>query len=222
MLRWGLRQGYVDHDPTVGMQKPASARVGERVLSNAEISSLWHGLPHALPNSVTRQRILKLCLVTGQRVGEIAGMRRTELNLDARTWSLPGSRTKNKNAHEVPLASLAVEIIREAITDAGESPFVFPLNNAPASPNRLARAVARADFGIARWSPHDLRRTALTKMAEAGTPPIVLGYVANHRTTTKAGITLAVYSKYSYEVEKREALNRWADKLLAIVAELQP
>jgi integrase len=217
MLRWGVRGGYLDHDPTIGMQKPASAKTGERVLSDEEIATLWNGLLRSLPRSPTRQRILRLCLVTGQRVGEIAGMRRTELNLEARTWSLPGSRTKNKHPHLVPLSDLAARIIREAIADAGESPFVFPVGDTTASPNRLARAVARGDFGIADWSPHDLRRTALTKMAEMGIPPIVLGYVANHRTTTKAGVTLAIYSKYSYENEKRQALEAWADRLLEIV-----
>jgi integrase len=219
MMRWGVRQGYLDHDATIGMQKPASAQVGERVLADDEIRTLWNRLPVALPRSVTRQRILRLCLVTGQRVGEIAGMRRSELNLETRVWSLPGSRTKNKSAHIVPLADLAVEIIREAIADAGESPFVFPVGDSYTSPNRLARAISRADFGIPRWSAHDLRRSTLTKLAEQGVPPIVLGYVANHRTTTKAGITLAVYSKYSYEVEKREALEKWADRLLAIVGQ---
>ena len=217
MLRWGVRGGYLDHDPTIGMRKPASAKTGERVLSDEEIATLWNRLPQALPKSVTRQRILRLCLITGQRVGEIAGMRRTELNLEARTWSLPGSRTKNKHPHLVPLSDLAVGVIREAIADAGESPFLFPVGDTTASPNHLAHAAARGDFGIADWSPHDLRRTALTKMAEMGIPPIVLGYVANHRTTTKAGVTLAIYSKYSYENEKRQALEAWADRLLEIV-----
>jgi integrase len=219
MLRWGVRGGYLDHDPTIGMQKPASAKIGERTLSTEEIHTLWHRLPHALPRSVARQRIIMLCLATAQRVGEIAGMRRSELDLEARTFFLPGSRTKNGSAHAVPLADLAVEIIREAIADAGESPFVFPVGESYASPNRLARAISRADFGIPRWSPHDLRRTALTKMAEMGTPPIVLGYVANHRTTTKAGITLQVYSRHDFAVEKREALERWAARLLAIVGQ---
>ena len=54
-------------------------------------------------------------------------------------------------------------------------------------------------------------------MAQLGVAPIVLGHVANHLTTTKAGITLAVYSKYNYAQEKRTALDLWADRLGAIV-----
>jgi integrase len=73
-------------------------------------------------------------------------------------------------------------------------------------------------FGIDRWTAHDLRRTALTKMAELGVAPIVLGHVANHRTTTKAGMTLSVYVHHQYEKEKREALELWASRLQGIIA----
>jgi hypothetical protein len=58
----------------------------------------------------------------------------------------------------------------------------------------------------------------LTKLAELGVAPIVLGYVANHRTTTKAGITLGVYVQYEYEREKREALELWAGRLQGIIS----
>jgi hypothetical protein len=55
-------------------------------------------------------------------------------------------------------------------------------------------------------------------MARLGIAPIVLGHVANHRTTTRAGVTLAVYSHYEYGEEKRTALELWANRLEAIIA----
>jgi len=54
-------------------------------------------------------------------------------------------------------------------------------------------------------------------MARLGVAPIVLGHVANHRTTTRAGVTLAVYSQYTYDKEKRAALLRWERRLMQIV-----
>jgi len=69
-----------------------------------------------------------------------------------------------------------------------------------------------------RWTAHDLRRTALTKMAELGVAPIVIGHVANHRTTTKAGITLGIYIQHEYEQEKRAALDLWANRLQGIIS----
>ena len=55
-------------------------------------------------------------------------------------------------------------------------------------------------------------------MAKLGVAPIVLGHIANHRTTTKAGITLGVYVQHAYEKEKREALELWANRLQGLIS----
>jgi integrase len=210
MMRWAVARGDLDHNPLDGMRKPATSKPRERALSDDEIRTLWHSLPTALAKSPICQAIIKLCLVTVQRVGEIAGMHRDELDLSHRLWSLPGSRTKNAHPHLVPLSDLAIEIISE-----GKGELVFGI-----APRAVAKAIERATdrFGIAQFTAHDLRRTALTRMAALGIPPIVLGHIANHRTTTKAGMTLGVYVQYPYEREKREALDLWADRLRGIIS----
>jgi integrase len=228
LVRWAVENEHLDANPLDGMAKPAEATSSNRVLSDAEIRTLWNGLPAALARSDSSQRIIKLCLVTAQRVGEVAGLVPAELDLGAREWRIPGSRTKNGHAHVVPLSDLAIEIIAEAAEAAGKGAPIFPCGDGSLAPAAVARTILRANevseerplgrFGIAPWSAHDLRRTALTGMARLGVPPIVLGHVANHRTTTRAGVTLAVYSQYSYAKEKREALEQWAEHLQAIVA----
>jgi integrase len=210
-----------------GLDRPSTDTPRERVLTDDEIRALWTGLPEALPKSKNCQRIIRLCLVTGQRVGEVAGMTRAELDLAGRSWSLPGSRTKNGHGHLVPLSDLALSIVNEAMADAGNSPFVFPCGAGSLAPTAVARTVVRAHeasqkrplgrFGIAHWTAHDLRRTALTGMARLGVSPTVLGFVANHRTMTRGGITMGVYVHYSFEAEKRQALDLWADRLQAII-----
>jgi integrase len=229
VVRWAVQNEYLDANPLDGMRKPAEATSSNRVLSDGEIRTLWIGLPKALPRSIQCQRIIKLCLVTAQRVGEVAGMTRREIDLIAREWRLPGSRTKNGHPHVVPLSDFAVQVIKQAMAAAGsKSEPLFPCGDGSLSPVVVARAILRANeiskerplgrFGIARWSAHDLRRTALTGMARLGTAPIVLGHVANHRTTTRAGVTLSVYSQYTYDKEKREALDLWANRLSALTA----
>jgi integrase len=232
MVRWAVQNEYLDANPLDGMAKPAEAISSNRVLSDEETRTLWNGLPKSLSRSVQCQRIVRLCLVTAQRVGEVAGMRCAELDLKAREWRLPGARTKNGHAHVVPLSELAIRIIKEAIADAGDSGPIFPCGDGSLSPVAVARTILRANevskarplgrFGIAPWSAHDLRRTALTGMARLGVAPIILGHVANHRTTTRAGVTLAVYSQYTYDREKRAALDLWADRLTAIVQDGRP
>ena len=90
MVRWAVQNEYLDANPLDGMSKPAEATSSNRVLSDDEIRTLWTGLPEALARSVQCQRIIKLCLVTAQRVGEVAGMVPAELDLKAREWRLPG------------------------------------------------------------------------------------------------------------------------------------
>jgi integrase len=229
MFRWALARGDLDHNPVEGMRKPNGSAPRERVLSDEEITTLWHGLPKTLRRSKACQRIIKLCLVTAQRVGEVAGMRRDELDLEARTWNLPGTRTKNGHAHTVPLSDLALVIIHEALIDAGDDAiFVFPAGDESLPPHAVARTIGRTQetsdnhpagrFGIPRWTAHDLRRTALTNFARLGVAPVVAGAVANHLSVTKATITLSVYTRYTYDREKREALELWATRLEAVLA----
>ena len=152
----------------------------------------------------------------------------SEIDLKAREWRLPGERTKNGHAHTVPLSDMAVALIEEARAKrSNEMPdLIFPCGKSSLSPVAVARTILRANFltkekplgrfGIAPWSAHDLRRTALTGMARLGVPPIVLGHIANHRSTTRAGVTLSVYNTYSYDREKRAALNSWSERLLKV------
>lgn len=230
LFRWAVRRGDLDHDPAAGTEKPRGSVPRERVLSDDEIYLFWNGIRTALARSVNCQRILKLCLITGQRIGEVAGMRVTEVDLGKGIWSLPGSRTKNKYAHVVPLPELALGIIRDALQEAGlgaDYAFLNGRRDGPLPPlavtRTLARALAREAGGagpnltLPHFTPHDLRRTAITGMARLGVAPIVLGHVANHRSVSRAGVTLATYQHYDYDREKREALALWADRIDAIV-----
>jgi integrase len=209
MLGWAVRAGCIDFNPAAGVRKPAAPRASDRVLSDPEIVVVWNAL------SSTKQKILQLLLLTGQRVGEVIGMRRDEIDLEARTWTLPGKRTKNGFTHTVPLTAPAIDIINQGIAGAGDSVFVFG-SDTP-SPAALGSAIRRTLSEIAHWSLHDLRRTVLTRLAEMGIAPFVIGSIANHRTTTRAGVTFANYVHYKFEPEKRQALEAWADRLLGIV-----
>jgi integrase len=205
MVRWAVARGDLDHNPIDGLRGPPISKVRTRVLTDQEIRVLWSRLDQV---SLATAKVVKLCLVTGQRVGEVAGLRQGEIDLDRRVWNIPASRTKNGHPHQVPLSAMALEL---ALSICGPTGI---------SRKHVSDTICdhQDQFGLERWTAHDLRRTALTKMAELGVAPIVLGHIANHRTTTKAGITLGVYVHHQYEREKREALELWADRLLGIIS----
>jgi integrase len=63
---------------------------------------------------------------------------------------------------------------------------------------------------------HDLRRTVATRMAELGVPPHIIEAVLNHVSGHKSGVA-GIYNRATYDKEKREALNLWAEHLLAVI-----
>jgi len=215
MIRWARGRGDLDSNLMEGMSKPSVERIRDRILTPDEIREVWAASDLGDAHK-SIHRILRLCLVAGQRVGEIAGMRRNELNLDQRLWTIPAERAKNRREHRVPLSDIAVAILEEQIAaNRSHLPFVFPSY-------RSATRVLAVDAAVRRqgwtWRPHDLRRSAATMMEELGVSPFVVGHVLNHAGVTKATVTSRVYARYDYAKEKREALNLWADRLEAIIA----
>jgi integrase len=158
-------------------------------------------------------------ILTGQRREEIGGLRWSEIT-DAGI-ELPAERTKNAQAHTIPLSGPAHAIIRALPRHDGRE-FVFGRGEGGYS--GWSRSKARLDERIAEmnrqplpgWTLHDLRRTAVTEMAEIGIQPHVIEAVINHISGHKGGVA-GIYNKASYTGEKTTALARWADHVLSVV-----
>jgi integrase len=234
MLRWAKARGDLDENLVDGMKKPTETTARDRVLDAGEIATFWNALPDADMREITR-RILRLCLVTGQRVGEVSGMTRDEIDFEHAVWTIPSERSKNKTEHVVPLSDMAIDIIRGQQAESAAlakrkgravSNWIFPGPGAhgPITGHAVAKAVKREEteegtiFGLPPFTPHDLRRTMATHMEELGISPFIIGHVLNHVSVTKASVTSRVYARYDYGREKREALELWAGRLEGIVA----
>jgi integrase len=190
-----------------------------RVLDKDELVQFWHGLENASAAPATKLA-LKILLLTGQRAGEITGCLVSEINLDRAVWNLPGERTKNGEAHTVPLSPWVCELFAAAIENERNG-FVFPARSgeAPMTRRALSRVISRnyLALGMEQFTPHDLRRTAASQMAAAGVDRLVIAKVLNHRSGDRDSVTGLVYDRYDYESEKRCALGKWANRLADIV-----
>ena len=246
IFRWGVSQDELQVDPTYGLKPPIKKeKPRERELSADEIRTLWEALDRApdtrratrggtksegiampadIPMTKATALALKLSLVTAQRIGEVAGMAVSELSLNdtAPVWVIPGSRTKNGEPNRVPLSALALELIAEARALAVESEWIFPSpsGDGPIDAHAPTRALgrARSSIGIENFRVHDLRRTAATRMAEMGVSPYTISLVLNHVSARRGTVTTKAYVQYSYDREKREALEAWAQRLTEIVS----
>jgi integrase len=211
MFSWLVQRRQVEKNPCAGVHRPEVSRARDRVLTDAEIVKFW--------SAVDAERkefsgLLKLLLLTGCRLNEVAGMRRAELSDDGATWSIPGERTKNKRPHIVPLAPLAREILA---TMAGDGELVFTTTGrSPVSGWSRIKTSLDGAMAIPPWRLHDLRRTAATGMAEIGIAPHIVEAALNHISGAKAGVA-GTYNRAAYAPEKRAALERWASHVQGLV-----
>ena len=107
LFAWVIREGLCESDPVIGTEKPGKATSRDRVLSHRELAEIWQGLPEN-----DYGRIVKLLILTGSRREEIAGLRRSEIDLENRRLALPGERTKNGRPHLNCLSPAALAVLR--------------------------------------------------------------------------------------------------------------
>src|SRR5262245_45368729 len=237
IFRWSIGRDLLTVDPTFGLRPPIKReRPRERDLRPEEIRRLWVALDKAsvghnsgrskreLPMTRSTALAIKLALVTGQRIGEVAHMALSELSLDdaGPLWTIPGERTKNSQPNRVPLSTLALKLVAQAKALAGDSQWLFPspTGRGPMDAHAPTRALARARdaIGLKDFRIHDLRRTAATRMAELGVSPHTISLILNHISARQGSITSKVYVQYSYDREKRQALEAWSARLEAFIS----
>ena len=169
------------------------------MLTDDELRALWTGLD-ASPGRAADA--LRLRLLLGQRGEEVVGMQWTEIDFKAKTWDLPGARTKNRRPHSVPLSSTSLGILERRRSEVPpDEPLVFPGLTAWTDDYRALSAI---HGGAYEWK--DFRRTVSTRLAARGFSEEVIGRALNHARYT---VTARHYIKHAYLAETRQALDAW-------------
>ena len=125
VFTFALDAGLVEFNPCHRLRKRGQENVGRRVLSDAEIRLFWRGIVGS-PLTHRAGLALRLALLTGARVGEVAGICREELehlgDPDLAAWTISGPRVKNGRDHMLPLSPMARGLVLEllAVIDNGE------------------------------------------------------------------------------------------------------
>lgn len=218
LFNFAAERGVIGHSPLTGLRKKTE-KPRQRALSAEDILLFWNATE--LENKVDLYRqtklALRMVLLTGQRPGEVAGM--TWAEIDGCTWSIPAERRKGRAAQSVPLCPLALNVLKEASFVSGQSEYVFTSSVKPGkaiTPHSLSKGVLRHwnEFGLdTPFTPHDLRRTCRTGLAELGINDVVAERVLGHKL---AGI-LGTYNVHAYDNEKFAALKKWEQHIRRIV-----
>jgi integrase len=210
-LGWAVRRHYLDRSPMAGMTAPSKSASRDRVLSDDELRQIWM----AASQLGTFGRIVKLLILTGQRRGEIASLRRDWISTDA--IAFPSYVTKNGREHSIPLGTLAASFTAANVGGG----LVLPARHGAETPfNGWSKAKARLDTlaDVHDWTLHDLRRTFATGLAALGVPIHVTEKILNHVSGTTGGI-VSVYQKHRFWPEQVAAIEAWEKKLGSICSQ---
>jgi integrase len=211
---WAMRAGLIDQNPVIGTDRH-DEQSRDRVLSAPELKAIWLAARRG-----DYADCVRLLMLTGQRLSEIAALRWSEIKGDQ--IELPPERTKNGRRHFVPLSAPARAIL-DARPRRPDRDLVFghrenrPLSGWGELKTKLDARISNNGTEMPAWVHHDLRRSVATHMAEKlNIMPHVIEAVLNHVSGHKHGVA-GIYNRADYEVQKRQALTLWAEYLLATV-----
>jgi integrase len=213
---WAIDKDLIEANPARDVKRVTREISRDRVLTDQELLSVWNAAGDVGAPFGT---ITHLLLLTAQRRDEVAGMRWSELDLDAGDWVIPATRNKNGVENRVPLTKGAVRIIETQLKIDG-SDFVFPSGRSPITKHvsGFSRAKKRLDkiSDVTDWRLHDLRRTVASGMARYQIAPHVVEKLLNHVSGILGGVA-GVYNRFGYDKEKRHALETWAAHLDGVI-----
>jgi integrase len=168
---WGINVP----NPVQMVRKPPSPQARSRVLTEEEVTRLLDALEPSGRRSHWTKAAVQLALATAMRRGELLSLRWENVDLVGRAAFLPD--TKNGDSRTVPLSSAALQVL--AALTRHISGVVFPVK-AFTLDAAFKRGLKRAGLEGVRF--HDLRRTAITRMAEKLPNVIELAAVSGHKS----------------------------------------
>jgi len=217
--------------PMLDVPSPTQSAARDRVLSDEELRLVWlaaDGLDWPWRD------IIRLLILTGTRLREVAHAPWTEVNLDEMTWLIPAQRAKNNVPHLVPITHGALKIWKSLPVISNDTNLVFPSSvGTPLSAiskmkqnldQKISDIMTREAIAAGKnpdavqmqdWRIHDLRRTVASGCQRLGIPLEVSEAVLNHTSGTRSGIA-GVYHVYKFESEKRAALEAWGQHVESI------
>jgi len=215
-FNWLVARDIIEVSPAGGIDPPGQETARDRILSDDELRRLW--LAACARDEGPFGVLVRLLILTGQRRGEVAGMRWSEMG-DAHIWRLPGSRTKNSKAHQVPLVPAAWDLI-QAQPRFVDSDFVLTIDGSRpiiGFGRAKRRLSAKAGIEADSWRLHDLRRSCTSGLQRLGVRAEVIERILNHISRIYRGVS-GTYQRDPLIEEMTTALERWADHVEALTS----
>ncbi len=203
LFRYAHKAGYVPDSAIAPLSRSeigGEEKARERVLTDDELRLLWRDESNHVP-------LVRFLLLTAQRIGEAQSATWSHVRGDK--WTIPAEHSKNGRAHWVSLSPQALAVLRDRPQDR---PHLFADTSETAVQAWMRRWCERQKITEA-FTPHDLRRTAATRMNDLGVAPHVVEKILNH---TMQGV-MATYNRAEYVDERTKAMLLWGKELARIM-----
>lgn len=207
--------GYRGDNPAAGIKRFKTPE-RDRFLRADEMPVFFAAI-NGLRSQDVRDALL-LDLFTGARKSNVLAMHREQIDLAARTWTVPYTRSKNKEPMVIALSEPAIEIISRRL-DSHRSPWLFPADSASGHRVELQHALetVRQRSGLKDLRVHDLRRTLGSWQAAAGTSLPIIGKSLGHRSQRST----AIYARLDLG-PVRQSVSAAAEAMLKAASENNP
>jgi integrase len=204
-FNWCIKRRYITENPLSGLSHKKS-ETRARVLTDYELRQVWTATEECGKFGV----IVKLLMLTGQRRGEIAALRKEWIGND--TVTLPKEITKNGKEHAFPIGALTQSLLTSLENSTQQ--FYFPARGRNSPFNGWSKSKVALDelSGISGWTLHDLRRTFATNLQKLGVRLEVIETLLNHLSGTKSGVA-GIYQRHDYTQEMRAAMELWEERI---------
>jgi integrase len=220
--KWAWERSHLPDNVGAGTRRAAKEKPRERVLSLDEVRAVWQA---TYSMGDLWGPFLRLLILTGQRRGDVAGARWSEIELDARRWAISGQRTKNGKPHIVHLSDAALAEFMALRKTACRELIFSTTGETPVSGFGRVRDRLHELVKIEDWRLHDLRTAFASALCEAGEPEGIVDRCLNHCATGSAPSAVArVYNRSEMLPQRARVLDRWAEMVTGdrgVVVELR-
>lgn len=218
IMRYAIATGRAERDITAdlrGALAPVPTKNRSAITDPGCVDALLRAIDGYQGEPATAVA-LKLAPLTFVRPGELRGAEWREFDLKGADWRIPGERMKMGDAHIVPLASQAVEILNGLQALTGNGRYLFPSlrsRERPMSENTLNAALRRLGYTTDAMTAHGFRAMASTPLNERGFAPDVIALQPAHQERNKIR---AAYNRAQRPEERRKMMQAWADYLAGL------
>ncbi len=216
VFRYAVATGRAERDPSFDLKgalaQPTKTHF-KSITDPAEVGPLISAVNNYQATPVV-MAALRLTPLLFCRPGELRHLEWQEVNFDEARIELPASKMKTKEPHIIPLATQAMEILKELQLITGRSKFVFPSargNSRPLSENGVRTALRTLGYTNEQISPHGFRAMARTILDEVLNFPV--DWIEHQLAHSVKDANGRAYNRTKHLEQRRGMMQKWADYL---------